>query len=572
MGVLVSIETPPPAAGTIVLSASTYSVVETAGTLTVVVNRTGGSDGIVSIDHATSNGTATAGSDYTDTSGTLTFQSGDTQKTYTIPILTGGGAGEGDETFTVTLTNVLGGATLGSPSASTVTITEESTGTIKTTFPKIAAYLTSSPHDYQLLEADIGKLDVCILSHYPSWESVKNKTVAANLAAIKAVNANILLLHYSLVAEIHDTAGDHQAIRDKLEAEDGPPCPAGANTPDWWLRNSAGNKLPAFSGTSQTNFSTYTCADAGGQRFPQWLADDDWDRAMKMDSNWDGFFIDVVRPEPFHDPGDWNGNGSNDANSGTVASEAFRNGTVAFKDALKTNISGAFVGANGTSWGNDNDPPNDAPEYFGQFDGSLTEYVFGKSWSWEGSYWNNSFTLVTNAFGTWNKARDIFIKNTSQITRSDPLNIFEVQSYLPPDISVANAYKYFRYAFATCLCISDAFFDFVDKANSRQAVPFFDEYDLDGSSTTAWLGSAVDAKRATPQESGVYWREFDNGIAVINPRQNGSQTVTIPAAGASKKWQRINGTQDSTINDGTDQAVSLTISEADGLILRRVAS
>ena len=41
------------------------------GTATITVNRVNGSEGAVAINYATSNGTATAGSDYTAASGTL---------------------------------------------------------------------------------------------------------------------------------------------------------------------------------------------------------------------------------------------------------------------------------------------------------------------------------------------------------------------------------------------------------------------------------------------------------------------------------------------------------------------
>ena len=61
------------AAGALQLSADTYSVAEDGGTLTVTVDRVGGSAGAVSVDYATADGTATAGLDYTAASGTLTF-------------------------------------------------------------------------------------------------------------------------------------------------------------------------------------------------------------------------------------------------------------------------------------------------------------------------------------------------------------------------------------------------------------------------------------------------------------------------------------------------------------------
>ena len=58
----------------------------------------------VSVAYATADGTATAGSDYTATSGTLVFAPGETSKTIAVPIL-GDTAFEPDETFTLTLSN-----------------------------------------------------------------------------------------------------------------------------------------------------------------------------------------------------------------------------------------------------------------------------------------------------------------------------------------------------------------------------------------------------------------------------------------------------------------------------------
>ncbi|MBE9098778.1 Calx-beta domain-containing protein [Vacuolonema iberomarrocanum] len=58
----------------------------------------------VTVDFAVTDATATAGSDYTATSGTLTFARGETTATLTVDIL-GDTQLEGDETFTVTLRN-----------------------------------------------------------------------------------------------------------------------------------------------------------------------------------------------------------------------------------------------------------------------------------------------------------------------------------------------------------------------------------------------------------------------------------------------------------------------------------
>src|SRR6185312_2600565 len=64
--------------GTIQFSAATYSVLESAGNAVITVTRTGGTAGGATVDFATSNGTATAGADYTTTTSTLTFGIGQT--------------------------------------------------------------------------------------------------------------------------------------------------------------------------------------------------------------------------------------------------------------------------------------------------------------------------------------------------------------------------------------------------------------------------------------------------------------------------------------------------------------
>jgi uncharacterized repeat protein (TIGR01451 family) len=95
-----------------------------AGTtaFTFTVTKTGATQLPASVDLATSNGTATAGSDYTATTGTVTFAAGDTNQTFTVNV-SGDTVLEPDETFVVTLSNA-SGATIGDGSA-TATITND---------------------------------------------------------------------------------------------------------------------------------------------------------------------------------------------------------------------------------------------------------------------------------------------------------------------------------------------------------------------------------------------------------------------------------------------------------------
>jgi hypothetical protein len=75
------------AAGFVALSAPTYTIAQNAGSVTVTVDRTGGSTGWAGVAYATANGSATAGTDYTSERGVLSWAGGDmAPKSFTIPI------------------------------------------------------------------------------------------------------------------------------------------------------------------------------------------------------------------------------------------------------------------------------------------------------------------------------------------------------------------------------------------------------------------------------------------------------------------------------------------------------
>jgi hypothetical protein len=109
------------------LSATTYSVSEAGPAATITVTRTG--TAAVSVQYATSDGTATAGSDYTTSAGVLSFPAGVMSKTFTVPIANDT-LDEANETVFVALSNPAG-AWLGSRVAATLTIVDNDTaGTI----------------------------------------------------------------------------------------------------------------------------------------------------------------------------------------------------------------------------------------------------------------------------------------------------------------------------------------------------------------------------------------------------------------------------------------------------------
>ena len=96
---------------------------ENAGSVLVGVTRTGNATQLLTINYATSNGTAVAGSDYVATSGSLQFAPGETIKYFSVPLIDDGLV-ERTENINLVL-SAPNGTVLGSPFTSTITILDD---------------------------------------------------------------------------------------------------------------------------------------------------------------------------------------------------------------------------------------------------------------------------------------------------------------------------------------------------------------------------------------------------------------------------------------------------------------
>lgn len=112
---------PVPSAGSLQFSLSEFSQTEDSATATISVTRTGGTSGAITVNYATSDGSATAGEDYNAASGTLSLANGASSATFQISLIDDS-AYEGDETIDITLSSPTGGAVLGANNSATLTI------------------------------------------------------------------------------------------------------------------------------------------------------------------------------------------------------------------------------------------------------------------------------------------------------------------------------------------------------------------------------------------------------------------------------------------------------------------
>jgi hypothetical protein len=104
-------------------SIASASASEAQGFVDLVVTRTGGSSGAATVSYTLAAITATAGTDFDATAGTISFADGETQKSIRVAV-TNDAVFEGDETFEVTLTGTSAG-TIGTATATGTIINDD---------------------------------------------------------------------------------------------------------------------------------------------------------------------------------------------------------------------------------------------------------------------------------------------------------------------------------------------------------------------------------------------------------------------------------------------------------------
>jgi hypothetical protein len=136
-------------------------------------------------------------------------------------------------------------------------------------------------------------------------------------------------------------------------------------------------------------------------------------------------------------------------------------------------------------------------------------------------------------------------------------------SNLPPGAIVGvnvwgsrDDFPFFRYGYTSCL-LDEGYFAFTDKALSYSGVAWFDEYDVP-------LGRATSAPPTTAWQNGVWRRDFERGVALVNPT---SAPVKVSLEPGLKHFR---GKQSPAVNDGSS-ATEITLAAKDGIILVREA-
>jgi hypothetical protein len=371
-------------------------------------------------------------------------------------------------------------------------------------------------------QRDISGLDVVILGFYRGWQPpghAANSTLAMRkvVRAIKARNPRILVGQYTILNEVTDNPNDAATmdLRDKLYAS------------HWWLLNAAGRKVQWTSQYSawEINFTNWTRPDAGGRRWPEWLAERDHAAYFRDIPEIDIVFLDGVIT-PLRVTADWDLDKVDDNRTSPNILAAHYAGHLAHWNRLRALAPNALLVGN-----TDNDLAN--AQWRNQLNGGFLEGLMGERWSIE-------------TWAGWGAMMQRY-RAVLQNTRQPKIVGFNVMG-APDD------YRFFRYAYTSCL-LDDGYFSFTDKSRGFSSVPWFDEYDYK-------LGNALSAPPNTAWDKGIWRRDFQNGVVFVNPT---TETRTVNVAPGLR---RLAGIQDPAINNGS--AVSrLTLRPKDGIVLRR---
>lgn len=395
-------------------------------------------------------------------------------------------------------------------------------------FPRLAGILIGGPYDNYAdpsYQASMAKLNLVILNYYPGL-APGGESYDSIVRSIKAMNPNTLVFMYTDSDEEYtDPTGSADAeLRQKIDDM------------EWWLYpdTTYSNPVPSFygDGGDTINNTPYTPKDSNGDDSIDWITKWFVTNYYVPNPDVDGLYMDNVFIQPRVD-GDWYRDNEDLSDTDPRAGAALQAGYERWFALVRQLMPGKYQIGNLATWFDDSGQSMPSG-YVNMVDGGVMEAMIGKSYSietWAG--WPQMMNQYTSIMGSINAPK---------------LAIFN-QWGDPTD------YQSFRYGFASCL-MNDGYYSFTDQANGYSGVTWFDEFNVN-------LGQAESPPPTAPWQNGVYRRDFQNGIALVNPKTNGTQTVTLET-----DYVKINGTQDPSVNDGS-VVRTVTLQDRDGIILLR---
>jgi hypothetical protein len=398
-------------------------------------------------------------------------------------------------------------------------------------FPRLAGVNNGGPHNYEdtAYQQKLAKLSYSVLMSWPGWGKSAGTSMEQVVRNIKAINPDSKVFLYTNSMEVADGNAAMAEYFNKVDQM------------KWWAypRGSTGETLlsPFGKRTSKEvyliNNTLFAPRDSSGYQEWEWHARYVVRTLYKPNPSIDGFFEDNVFWRPRVDA-DWNRDGTTDSMNSPQAGQWLREGYRKRFALLRQLMPGKLQIGNIADWGNASAVLTELDQ---TLNGGVMEGILGSSYSPE-------------KYASWSEMMRWYRKTMAAI--APPKLVAFNQQGNPTD------YKSLRYGLASCL-LDNGYFAFNDASKGYTGVVWFDEYDSD-------LGQAVTPPATQAWQKGVYRRDFENGIALVNPRGNGPVEVTLEA-----DFRRLDGKQAPAVNNG-ELTRKLVLQDRDGIILKRVKS
>ncbi len=403
-------------------------------------------------------------------------------------------------------------------------------GTFNPSYPRLCAYAIGAPQTYDAnFRAIAAKLHVVIVANWQGY-SGDLPNMAAVFQDIKT-RSTIGTKLFSYVNDNETETWMEHTLLTEIAAQ------------KWYLYPSgtSGTPVPsAYAGATEANNTLFPKPDSNGKIWSEWYTDFRYGAFVAGDSldapnpYGDGFFMDNVFWAPRVD-GDWNLDGVSDSMTDPTVQGWYRAGYQHYVNYVRSIWPNSVQLGNVADWG---EPAATLGVYDQMLNGGVLEGMFGETWSVE-TY--AGFAGMMAAY-----------KKTMAALAPPKLGLLG-------DDQAPTDYQGMRYGLASTL-MDDGYYYHATGSSYAPPPLWYDEYNFN-------LGHPLSTTQGAPQDAawaqGVWRRDFDNGIVLVNPKGNGAQTVQLGGT-----FKKLSGTQDPTVNDGST-VTQVTLADRDGILLSR---
>jgi hypothetical protein len=425
-------------------------------------------------------------------------------------------------------------------------------------FPRLSSFMAGSPQTYDsTFQTYAAKIHIVVLGGgYEAWQNnhgLSKQTVTSSIKAQSVVSTRVFQFWTLDTSTVSSGGAGNPTYVNKV------------NSMNWWLRDSGGNiVISLFASTdgevNMTNGGPLDPATGlGPYAWGAKLANDMYHLGLYPatgTSAWpslDGFLVDDLFWKPRQD-GNWLRNGfTTDSQNDSTVQLAFRTGQQKFFSELAAIFPSASAqGGNIADWypGNGANSTQPMAPSLGLFEHAIGASYSVDTWGGVGAVQASVQFQLANMVGP---KYIIFSHDDVTATGSD--------NYGPN-------WQAMRYGITAALMNNAYYFANTSGGNyfSNPAdCLWFDEYNGGSLAHVGYLGQPLSTSAGAAQtaawSNGVWKREFANGIALWNPKGNGSKTVSL-----SGTFYHLRGSEPGNTGAST---TSVSLNDRDGVILLR---